>query len=181
MTPDRPDLLYGEGLTIERSEWASDVLLDDLRSDEAMEWIPEQAWFTYLKLETEAVNVVYDLSVGVGATTPSFVDAGFMTIEPTPDHLEAVGLQWILDAGETPELALTAEQIEALQFELTTEQIEALGFERATPWWRDAVTAALVVAIAGAVGGALVMAAGRSKTPEVEAEAEEQERVSSAV
>lgn len=179
LTPDRPDLLYGEGLTIERSEWASEVLLDDLRSDEAMEWIPEEAWFTYLKLETEAVNVVYDLSVGVGSTAPSFVDAGFMRVEPTPQHLEAVGLQWILDAGETSELVLTAEQVEALEFELTTEQIEALGFERATPWWRDAVTAALVVVVAGAVGGALVMAAGRAKTPEVEAEAEEHERVPS--
>ena len=69
LTPERPDLLYGEGLTIERSEWASDLLLDDLRSDEGMEWIPTQGWFTYLKLETEAANVVYDLSVGVRLNT----------------------------------------------------------------------------------------------------------------
>ena len=167
LTPQRPDLLYGEGLTIERSEWASDLLLDDLRSDEGMEWIPEEGWFTYLKLDTEAQNVVYDLSVGVGSTPPSFVDAGFMTIEPTPEHLEAVGLQWILNVGETSRLALTA------------EQIEALGFERVTTWWRDGVTAALVAVIAGAVGGALVLAAGRTKIPE--AEAEEQEGVPAAV
>ncbi len=159
LTPERPDLLYGEGLTIERSEWASDLLLDDLRSDEGMEWIPAEGWFTYLKLETEAANVVYDLSVGVGSTPPSFVDAGFMSVEPTPQHLAAVGLQWILDAGETPQLEPTIQLIAAPAFELTTQQIEALGFTQATPWWRDGVTAALVAVIAGAIGGALVLAA----------------------
>ena len=158
LTPERPDLLYGEGLTIERSEWASDLLLDDLRSDEGMEWIPTQGWFTYLKLETEAANVVYDLSVGVGSTPPSFVDAGFMTVEPTPQHLEAVGLQWIVDAGETPRL------------ELTTDQIEALGFTQATPWWRDGVMAALVAVIAGAVGGGLILVVSRTRIPEPETE-----------
>ena len=91
LTPERPDLLYGEGLTIERSEQANQLLLDDLRSDDKMEWVPTDAWFTYLRLDTEAENVVYDLSVGVGDTRPSFVDAGFMTIEPSPAHLEAVG------------------------------------------------------------------------------------------
>ena len=49
----RPNLLYGEGLIVERSEWANDLLLRDLRSDENMEWVPDNGWFTYLKLETE--------------------------------------------------------------------------------------------------------------------------------
>lgn len=93
ITPDRPDLLYGEGLTIERSEPASDLLLDDLRSDENMEWIPEEGWFTYLNLETEAANVVYDLAIGVEGNSPSFVDAGFTKFEPTHDHLHAMGLE----------------------------------------------------------------------------------------
>ena len=175
LTPERPDLLYGEGLTIERSEWASDLLLDDLRSDENMEWIPDEGWFTYLKLETEAENVVCDLSVGVGSTPPSFVDAGFMTVEPTPVHLEAVGLQWILNSPETPVFELTTEQIEALSFRLTTAQIEALGFEQATPWWQDGALAAIVAVVAGAVGGALVLAAGRPKTTDLAAT--EQERI----
>ena len=93
ITPDRPDLLYGEGLTIERSEPASELLLDDLRSDENMEWIPEEGWFTYLNLETEAANVVYDLAIGVDGNSPSFVDAGFTKFEPTHDHLNAMGLE----------------------------------------------------------------------------------------
>lgn len=97
ITPDRPDLLFGEGLTIERSERASDLLLDDLRSDENMEWVPDEGWFTYLALETEAANVVYDLAIGVDGRSPSFVDAGFTKFEPTHDHLHAMGLE--LDHG----------------------------------------------------------------------------------
>ncbi len=92
LTPDRPELLYGEGITIERSEWASDLLLDDLRSDANMEWVPEQAWFTYLDLETEASNLTYDLSVGVDESGPSFLDAGLTRFEPTPEDLERFGL-----------------------------------------------------------------------------------------
>lgn len=93
LTPERPDLLYGEGLTVIRSEAASDLLLDDLRSDENMEWVPTDAWFTYLALETAAENVTYDLSVGVDGLGPSFVDAGFTRFEPTAPQLEAFGLE----------------------------------------------------------------------------------------
>ena len=90
-----------------------------------------------------------------------------MTIEPTPEHLEAVGLEWILKVAETPEL------------ELTTEQLEALGFEQATPWWQDGATTALLAVIAGMVGGTLVLAVGRSKSPETAAQ--EPERVTAGV
>lgn len=102
LTPTRPDLLYGEGLTIERSEPASDLLLDDLRSDENMEWIPESGWFTYLALHTPAENVTYDLSVGVDGAAPSFVEAGLTRFEPTVESLEAFGLEPVsgIAAGE---------------------------------------------------------------------------------
>ena len=84
LTPDRPNLLHGEGLEVNVSQPADDLLLSDLRSDENMEWIPDQGWFTHLILETDASNLTYDLSVGVGDTPPSFVDAGFTRIEPCP-------------------------------------------------------------------------------------------------
>ena len=151
LTPERPDLLYGEGLTIERSEWASDLLLDDLRSDEGMEWIPTQGWFTYLKLETEAANVVYDLSVGVGSTPPSFRRC------------------WIHDsradsaASRSGRIAVDRRCRRDPRLELTTDQIEALGFTQATPWWRDGVMAALVAVIAGAVGGGLILVVSRTR------------------
>jgi hypothetical protein len=93
LTPDRPDLLHGEGLTVERSEPAGQLLLDDLRSDENMEWVPDSGWFTHLVLETEAPNVTYDLSVGVDGRAPSFVDAGFTRFEPSTRHLTAMGLE----------------------------------------------------------------------------------------
>ena len=102
LTPDRPDLLYGEGLEINVSEPASDLLLDDLRSDENMEWVPEEGWLTHLILETEAENLVYDLSIGVDGVPPSFVDAGFSRFEPTNDQLGAMGLEqthWTNGAG----------------------------------------------------------------------------------
>lgn len=95
LTPDRPNLLHGEGLDVNVSEPADDRLLDDLRSDENMEWIPTDAWFTHLILETDASNLTYDLSVGVGDTAPSFVDAGFTHIEPNSETLRAFGLQQI--------------------------------------------------------------------------------------
>ncbi len=78
LTPERPRLLHGRGLTVNRSEPASDLLLDDLRSDVGMEWVPTEAWFTHLDLEVEARRLVYDLSVGVGDVAPSLVDAGYM-------------------------------------------------------------------------------------------------------
>lgn len=80
LTPRRPQLLYGEGMTINRSEWASDELLDDLRSDVDMDWVPHGAWFTHLELRANAEDLVYDLAVSIDEAPPSFRDAGFAPI-----------------------------------------------------------------------------------------------------
>ena len=49
LTDDEPELLAGgHGLDVARSEAANDFLLDDLRSDRGMEWVPEDMWFTHL-------------------------------------------------------------------------------------------------------------------------------------
>ncbi len=92
LTPERPELLHGTGLTIERSEPARDLLLDDLRSDTNMEWVPESGWFTFLALDVEAQELVYDLSVGVDGRAPSFVDAGLTRFEPTDQQLADFGI-----------------------------------------------------------------------------------------
>ena len=64
LTDDEPDLLAGgPGLSLERSEAASAALLDDLRSDVGMEWVPEDMWFTYLQVGTEARDLDYDLAI----------------------------------------------------------------------------------------------------------------------
>ncbi len=92
LTPSRPTLLHGVGLTLEHSDWATDLLLDDLRSDENMEWVPESGWLTYLTLATNAENVLYDLSIGVGDVEPSLVDAGFARFDPSEEQLDSLGL-----------------------------------------------------------------------------------------
>ncbi len=78
LTDDRPDLLAGgPGLTLDRSEAASKSLLGDLRSDDGMEWVPEEMWLSYLQLEAPAGDLDYDLAVSTtDGRAPSVTDAG---------------------------------------------------------------------------------------------------------
>ncbi|MFN2545487.1 MAG: DUF2330 domain-containing protein [Actinomycetota bacterium] len=70
--------LSSNGLIIERSERASSDLLNDLRSDRGMSWLPDSGmWFTFLRLSTQAKDLTYDLAIDPsGAGHPSPVDAG---------------------------------------------------------------------------------------------------------
>jgi hypothetical protein len=78
LTDDRPSLLAGgPGLTLDRSEEASSSLLSDLRSDEGMEWVPEEMWLSYLQLESPAGELDYDLAISTSeGRSPSVTDAG---------------------------------------------------------------------------------------------------------
>jgi hypothetical protein len=78
LTDDRPELLAGGGgLTIDRSEPASDGLLADLRSDVGMEWVPSDMWLSYLTLDAPASDLDYDLAVSTQpGVEPSAADAG---------------------------------------------------------------------------------------------------------
>jgi hypothetical protein len=77
LTDDEPDLLAGgRGLDLARSEPASALLLDDLRADQGMEWIPADMWFTHLTLAEDAGDLEYDLSASAGRRGPSLADAG---------------------------------------------------------------------------------------------------------
>lgn len=80
LTDRRPALLGGIGdeLSLERSEQASRFLLDDLRSDEGMAWVPRTAWLSYLQVDAAAGSLDFDLAVDAsGAGRPSVDDAGF--------------------------------------------------------------------------------------------------------
>ena len=68
----------GKGLTLDRSEEASPGLMSDLRSDQGMGWMPDGGmWLSYLRLDTPAVNLRYDLAVDAsGRVAPSAVAAG---------------------------------------------------------------------------------------------------------
>ena len=86
LTDEEPDLLAGgPGLSLDRSEPADDLLLDDLRSDVGMEWVPEDMWFTYLQVEAEAADLDYDLAISADASTlPTLADTGVPAPRPVP-------------------------------------------------------------------------------------------------
>ena len=78
LTDDEPELLAGgPGLRLERSEQASTSLLDDLRSDTGMGWVPEDLWLTYLQVDAPAADLDYDLAVSAqDDVRPSRTDTG---------------------------------------------------------------------------------------------------------
>jgi hypothetical protein len=97
LTDRRPALLPdSDGLSLERSEPASDFLLQDLRSDSRMEWLPSSGmWFSYLRLDTTAGALGYDLAVDAsGRGNPSEVDAGLARVD-FPAVLESERVAWM--------------------------------------------------------------------------------------
>jgi hypothetical protein len=109
LTDDRPDLLAGgRGLALERNERASTSLLDDLRSDKTMEWVPESMWFTYLRLSSTAGDLKYDLAASVDGAAPSPADAGIELSDAVPIRAtgEASRALWPLVAGAAAAMAV---------------------------------------------------------------------------
>lgn len=100
LTDEEPTLLAGgPGLTIARSEAANAPLLDDLRSDVGMEWVPEQMWFTYLQVAAEARDLDYDLAIAPDDTAlPTLADVGVDAPEARP-VLAPESTSWPLAAG----------------------------------------------------------------------------------
>jgi hypothetical protein len=96
LTDHEPELLAGgPGLTLDRSEPASDLLLSDLRSDVGMEWVPEDMWLSYMKLAAPAAEIDYDLAVSATpGVTPSLVDAGVPEPEAIPLGSRGAGRAW---------------------------------------------------------------------------------------
>ena len=61
LTDEKPDMLPNpgglfdsDGLILDHSAAASDLLLADLRSDAGMEWVPDRAWLTKVVIASEA-------------------------------------------------------------------------------------------------------------------------------
>jgi hypothetical protein len=95
LTDREPALLPGErdGLALTHSEPATDLLLDDLRSDDGMAWVPEDAWLTKLEIDSAAGDLTYDLAVDAsGFERPSPVAAGFQL--PSLDDAGGSGTPW---------------------------------------------------------------------------------------
>ncbi|MDQ6857690.1 MAG: DUF2330 domain-containing protein [Chloroflexota bacterium] len=64
------------GLTLTYDRTASTRLLDDLRSDVGMGWIPATGWLSQLRIDASASTLTYDLAVDVQGRSPSRVAAG---------------------------------------------------------------------------------------------------------
>ena len=81
LTDEAPALLPvptgDNGIRLDYSDAASGSLLDDLRTDRGMEWIPSSAWLTKVAVDSSAAGLSYDLAIDAsGANAPSRVDAG---------------------------------------------------------------------------------------------------------
>ena len=79
LTDRKPVLLpapFANGMQLEHSATASASLLDDLRSDKGMAWVPEMAWLTKIGINASAGQLTYDLAVSANGTVPSRVAAG---------------------------------------------------------------------------------------------------------
>lgn len=96
------------GLVQERSEQASSSLLKDLRDDKGMGWVPQEMWLTYLRVDSKARKLVYDLAIDAsGAGAPSEQDAYGVSSsdeEPPPNDSDpapagALTLGWLAAAG----------------------------------------------------------------------------------
>jgi hypothetical protein len=108
MTEGVPEMLpepvsAGQGVVLERSERASDLLLSDLRSGKGMDWLPaDDMWFSYLKIDTTAGSLKHDLAIdATGIGTPSPVAAGLEVVRGSvelPSPLDWRYL-WIGGAG----------------------------------------------------------------------------------
>src|SRR5690349_6514000 len=81
LTDHRPALLpapiAANGLDLQHSAPATDPLLDDLRSDRGMEWVPATGWLTKVGIDAAATDLSFDLAIDAsGAAAPSRVMAG---------------------------------------------------------------------------------------------------------
>ena len=81
LTDKEPSILPGEraGLALTHNLSASSRLLDDLRADDGMAWVPRSAWLTKLSIDSRAADLRYDLAVDAsGKGEPSPVAAGIL-------------------------------------------------------------------------------------------------------
>jgi uncharacterized protein DUF2330 len=81
LTDNAPALLPApigtNGIRLDHSAGASASLLDDLRSDRGMAWVPTSAWLTKVAVDSSASGLSYDLAIDAsGAGAPSRIDAG---------------------------------------------------------------------------------------------------------
>lgn len=100
LTDRRPELFSADqGVTVARRAPASTRLLDDLRADKGMSWMPAEQWLTYVVIDTPAGRLDHDLAVSVDpGRQPSVVDAGIATSDLVNTLTIAGRADWIAPA-----------------------------------------------------------------------------------
>jgi hypothetical protein len=115
LTERVPNLLpsTGRGYSVGRQVVASKDLLEDLRSDRGMEWLPTSGMtLTYLQVSSTNGQLRYDLATDVHGGAPSAVMAGLAApptpVPPTPEPTVAATPESTATPAPTPapELAL---------------------------------------------------------------------------
>jgi hypothetical protein len=92
------------GLRLDYSAAASKSLLDDLRSDRGMSWVPTDGYLSKVAVDASATQLSFDLAIDAsGQGMPSWVQAGFKA--PAPIVIESSTWVRIL-AGSILALAL---------------------------------------------------------------------------
>jgi hypothetical protein len=96
MTDRAPALLPApssvEGFDRTHSAPATEGLLDDLRSDTGMGWVPQSAWLTKLSIDAQASDIDFDLAIDAsGQGTPSRVAAGLEAVARPPQGTDPMG------------------------------------------------------------------------------------------
>jgi hypothetical protein len=104
LTDQRPALLpypLGNGMRLDHSAVATSSLLDDLRSDKGMDWVPQSGWLSKIAIDASASQLTYDLAVDAKGTSPSRVAAGLQapasqtgssTGGPSGDQIALIGI-----------------------------------------------------------------------------------------
>ena len=100
LTDQRPALLpypFANGMRLDHSAPATVSLLNDLRSDKGMDWIPPSGWLTKVAINASASQLTYDLAVDAKGASPSRVAAGLeapanATTTPSRSNTDTVAL-----------------------------------------------------------------------------------------
>jgi hypothetical protein len=95
-TVEPADAPRQEGLIRRVSEPASASLLNDLRRDDRMGWIPDHLWLTYIDVNVRARDLTHDLAVDAsGFGRPDPVAAGYAAPERPFDTAGIATSLWI--------------------------------------------------------------------------------------
>ena len=84
------------GMQLVRSERASASLMNDLKIDKGMGWMPKSMWLSYIQLNVPATSLGYDLAIdATGHNSPSPVAAGFPSgLAAAVQHAFPIWLAW---------------------------------------------------------------------------------------